>query len=79
MMRCEAYRSEREFLWEVLRTESGIEEDWGELEEKEKMEMLLGRDMVREEMDRVDLSVKSYLRKVMDKRKRWMELGTRIQ
>ena len=40
--------------------------------------MLLGRDMGREGMDRVDRSVKSYLRKVMDKR-RWMEFGTRIQ
>ena len=48
MMRCEAYRSGRECLWEVLRTERGIEEDWGELEEKEKMEMLLGRDMGKE-------------------------------
>ena len=68
MMRCEAYRSERECQWEVLRTESRIEEDWGELEEKKKMEMLLGRDMVREETDWVERCVKSYLRKVMDKR-----------
>ena len=30
----------RECLWEVLRTESRIEEEWGELEEKE-MKMLL--------------------------------------
>ena len=26
-----------------------------------------------------DRSLKSYLRKVMDKRRRWMELGTRTQ
>ena len=41
--------------------------------------MMLGRDMGREGMDMVDRSVKSYLRKVMDKRRRWMELGMRIQ
>ena len=29
--------------------------------------------------ERIDSSVKSYLRKVMDKRRRWMGLGTRIQ
>ena len=35
-------RSEIECQWEVLMTESGREEDWGELEEKENIEMLLG-------------------------------------
>ena len=49
------------------------------IEEKEKMEMMLGRDMGREGTNRVDRSVKNNLRKAMDKRRRWMELGMRIQ
>ena len=39
--------------------------------------MLLGQDM--EGRERIDTGVKSYLRKVMDKRRRWMGLGTRTQ
>ena len=76
MMRCRAYRREREQLWEVVRSGS---EGWGWLEEEEKVKVLLGQDMGIEGVERIDRSVKSYLRKVMDKRRRWMGLGMRMQ
>ena len=41
------------------------------------MKVLLGQSM--EGGERTDRSVKSYLTKVMDKRRRWMGLGTRTQ
>ena len=37
------------------------------------------RYMCMEGGERIDSSVKNYLRKVMDKRGRWMGLGTRTQ
>ena len=76
-MRCTAYRSEREQLWELMEAERGLGEDWRWLEDEEKAKVLLGQDM--EGGERIDRSVKSYLRKVMDKRRRWMGLGTRTQ
>ena len=71
------YKSEREQLWELMEAECGLGEEWGWLEEEEKVKVLLGQDMERGE--RIDRSVKSNLRKVMNKRRRWMGLGTRIQ
>ena len=77
LLRCTAYRSEREQLWELMEAECGLGEDWRWLEDEEKAKVLLGQDM--EGGERIDRSVKSYLRKVMDKRRRWMGLGTRTQ
>ena len=74
LMRCTAYRSEREQLWEVMEVEC---EGWGWLEE-EKVKVLLGQDMCMEGGDRINSSVKSYLRKVIGKT-RWMGHGTSIQ
>ena len=55
----------------------GLGEEWRWLEDEEKVKVLLGQDM--EGGERIDRSVKSYLRKVMDKRRKWMGLGTRTQ
>ena len=79
MMRGRAYRREREQLWEVVRSGSGLGKGWGWLEEQENAKVLLGQDMGIEGVERIDRSVKSYLRKVMDKRKRWMGLGMRTR
>ena len=76
-LRCTAYRSEREQLWELMEAERGLGEKRRWLEDEEKVKVLLGQDM--EGGERIDRSVKSYLRKVMDKRRRWMGLGTRTQ
>ena len=57
----------------------GISKGWGWLDEEEKVKVLLGQDMCLEGGERVDSSMKSYLKKVMDKRRRWMGLGTRTQ
>ncbi len=65
MMRCAAYRREREQLWEGIRSESGLGEGWGWLEEEEKVEVLLGRDMDMEGGERIDSKVKNYLRRVV--------------
>ncbi len=64
-----------------MRSESGLGEGWGWLEEEEKVEVLLGRDIDMEGGERIDSKMKNYLRRVMDKRRRWMGLGTssRIQ
>ena len=61
-------------LWELMEAERGLGEEWRWLEDEEKVKVLLGQDM--EGGERIDRSVKSYLRKVMDKRRRWMGLGT---
>ena len=66
LLRCTAYRSEREQLWELMEAECGLGEGWGWLEE-EKVKVLLGQDMCMEGGERIDRSVNSYLRKVMDK------------
>ena len=79
LMRCTAYRSEREQLWELMEAERGLGEEWRWLEEEEKVKVLLGQDMCMEGGERIDRSVKSYLRKVMDERRRGMGLGTRTQ
>ena len=60
-----------------MEAERGLGEKWRWLEDEEKVKVLLGQDM--EGGERIDRSVKSYLRKVMDKRRRWMGLGTRTQ
>ena len=57
LMRCTAYRSEREQLWELMEAERGLGEDWRWLEDEEKVKVLLIQDM-----ERIDRSVKSYLR-----------------
>ena len=57
----------------------GISEGWGWLDEEEKVKVLLGQDTCLEGGERIDSSMKNYLRKVMDKRRRWMGLGTRTQ
>ena len=78
LLRFTAYRSEREQLWKLMESEWGISEGWGWLDEEEKVKVLLGLRYVsggRGE-DRQQY-IKSYLRKVMDKRRRWMGLGTR--
>ena len=79
LLRFTAYRSEREQLWKLMESEWGISEGWGWLDEEEKVKVLLGQDMCLEGGERIDSSMKNYLRKVMDKRRRWMGLGTRIQ
>ena len=60
-----------------MEAEHGLGEEWRWLEDEEKVKVLLGQDM--EGGERIDRSVKSYLRKVMNKRRRWMGLGTRTQ
>ena len=60
-----------------MEAECGLGKDWRWLEDEEKVKVLLGQDM--EGGERIDRSAKSYLRKVMDKRRRWMGLGTRTQ
>ena len=79
LLRCTAYRSEREQLWELKEAECGLGEGWRSLEEEEKVKVLLGQGMCMEGGERIDSSVKNYLRKVMNKRRRWMGLGTRVQ
>ena len=79
LLRCTAYRRERERLWELMEAECGLAEGWEWLEEEEKVKVLLGQDMCMEGGERIDRSVKSYLRKAMDKRRRWMGLGTRTE
>ena len=59
---------------EVTELGKGCMEGWVEEER-----VLLGQDMCMEGRERIDTGVKSCLRKVMDKRRRWMGLGTRIQ
>ena len=80
LLRCTAYRSERQQLWKLMESEWGISEGWGWLDEGEKVKVLLGQDMCLEggRGDRQQY-MKNYLRKVMDKRRRWMGLGTRTQ
>ena len=41
LMRCTAYRSEREQLWELMEAERGLGEEWRWLEEQEKVKVLL--------------------------------------
>ena len=72
MQRCTPYGSEREQLWELMEAECGLDEGWEWLEEEEKVKVLLGQDVCVEGGERIDSSVKSYLRKVMDKRRRWI-------
>ena len=60
-----------------MEAERGLGEEWRWPEDEEKVKVLLGQDM--EGGERINRSVKSYLRKVMDKRRRWMGLGTRTQ
>ena len=60
-----------------MEAERGLGEEWRWLEDEEKVKVLLGQDM--EGGERINRSGKSYLRKVMDKRRRWMGLGTRTQ
>ena len=45
LLRCTAYRGERE-LWKLMESEWGISEGWGWL--KEKVKVLLGQDMCLE-------------------------------
>ncbi len=62
-MKCELNKSERGQLWEGVRTEC-----WERLDE---VKVLLGKDV-----DEVtDKSVKRFIRKVIDKRRRWMDPG----
>ena len=80
LLRFTAYRSEREQLWKLMESEWGISEGWGYLDEEEKVKVLLGQDTCPEGGERIDSSIcKNYLRKVMDKRRRWMGLATRTQ
>ncbi len=44
-----------------------------QLDQEEKVKVLLGKDM--EEEEATDKSVKRFIRKVMNKRRRWMDLG----
>ena len=60
-----------------MESEWGISEEWGRLDEEGKVKVLLRQDMCLEGGERIDSSTNSYLRKVMDKRRRWMGLGTR--
>ena len=60
-----------------MKAERRLGEEWRWLEDEEKVKVLLGQGM--EGGERIDKSVKSYLRKVMDERRRWMGLGTRTQ
>ena len=53
MLRCTAYRSEREQLWKLMESEWGISEEWGWLDEEEKVKVLLGQDMCLEEGERI--------------------------
>ena len=69
LLRCTAYRSEREQLWKPMESEWGISEGWGWLDEEEKVKVLLGQDMCLEGGERIDSSMKNYLRKMMDKRR----------
>ena len=64
-MRCTAYRSETKHLWGLMEAERGLGKEWRWLEEEEKVKVLLGQDMCMEGGERIDRSVKSYLRKVM--------------
>ncbi len=75
LFKCKAYRSEREQLWrEVVGTEDI--EWWSRLGEEEKVRVLLGGETdTTDEAGRIDRGVKKYLRKVMDKRRRWMGQG----
>ena len=47
LLRCTAYRSEREQLWKLMESEWGISEGWEWLEE-EKVKVLLGQNMCLE-------------------------------
>ena len=69
LLRCTAYRSKREQLWKLMESEWGISEGWGWLDEGEKVKVLLGQAMCLEGGERIDSSMKNYLRKVMDKRR----------
>ncbi len=77
LIKCKAYRSEREQLWgevHVVGTEDI--EWWSRLGEEEKVRVLLGGETdMTGEAGRIDRGVKKYLRKVMDKRRRWMGQG----
>ena len=44
-LRCTAYRSEREQLWELMEAECGLGEGWGWMEEEQKVKVLLGQDI----------------------------------
>ena len=46
-----------------MEAECGLSEGWGWLEEEEKVKVLLGQDMCMEGGERIDRSVKNYLRK----------------
>ena len=37
LLRCTAYRSEREQLWELMEAERGLGEEWRWLEDEEKV------------------------------------------
>ncbi len=78
LFKCKAYRSEREQLWgEVVGTEDI--EWWSRLGEEEKVRVLLGGETdTTDEAGRIDRGVKKYLRKVMDKRRRWMGQGNGV-
>ena len=52
LLRCTAYRSEREQLWELMEAECGLGEDWRWLEDEEKAKVLLGQVYGRRGEDR---------------------------
>ena len=62
LLRCTIYKSEREQLWKLMESELGISEGWGWLEAEKKVKVLLGQDMYLEGGERIDSSMKSYLR-----------------
>ncbi len=63
---CEAYKEERDHLMYV------VPGQWEELDERKKVEILLGCGQDTDEGKKLDSGVKKFLRRVMEKRKRWM-------
>ena len=76
LLRCTAYRSEREQLWKLMESEWGISEGWGWLDEEEKVKVLLGQDMCLEGARREDRQQYEELNKEGDGQKEKMD-GTR--